>query len=88
MNNAVKPQVVQFDSNDCSKLTCKECGHDGFDLELKVIESPYLYQAAFGNQKYMNIQYYKCTNPDCGCVQALNELVSVAPEKNKVANLT
>ena len=79
--------IVQFDTNDYSKLTCKECGHDSFTFEFAVIEIPYIYQAAFSGQKHMNIQYYKCNNEDSECSHALDEMISVPPErKNNVVD--
>jgi DNA-directed RNA polymerase subunit RPC12/RpoP len=83
MNNnrgAQQPQTIQFDSNDCNQLVCKECGYDGFEFEFAVIEIPYIYQAHFPGQKNMNIQYYRCM--ECGHRHALDELETITP-KNK-----
>ena len=80
-----QPQIVQFDSNDCDRLACKECGHDGFEFEYGVIEIPYIYQAAFQGQKHMNMQYYKCT--ECGHRHALDELEQIGPKNKEESGL-
>ena len=93
MNNAGRgqqpQQLIQFDSNDCDQLVCRECGYDGFEFEFGVVEIPYIYRAAFQGQQYMNIQYYRCK--ECGHRHALDELEKIEPknkEMDAAANMT
>ena len=85
MNNAARgqqPQMIQFDSNDCDRLVCRECGYDGFEFEYGIVEIPYIYRPVFQDQQYMNIQYYRCK--ECGHRHGLEELEKIEPKNKKM----